>query len=60
MSIKRDTVWNGYKVHLTGTCENDLPHLVIHVATMPATTQDIEMTNVIHEELEHNLTKNIA
>ena len=53
MSIKRDTVWTGYKAHLTETCDDTLPHLITHVETTPAPTQDIEMTNVIHEELEH-------
>jgi transposase len=52
MSIKRDTIWTGYKVHLTETCDDQSPHLIIHVETTPATTQDMEMTNVIHEELE--------
>jgi transposase len=53
MSIKRSTVWTGYKVHLTETCEDDAPHLILHVETTPATTQDIEMTEIIHQELEH-------
>jgi transposase len=52
MSIKRDTIWTGYKVHLTETCDDQCPHLIIHVETTPATTQDMEMTNVIHQELE--------
>jgi transposase len=52
MSIKRNTVWTGYKAHLTETCDDDLPHLITHVETTPAPTQDIEMTNVIHEGLE--------
>jgi transposase len=52
MSIKRDTVWTGYKVHLTETCDDDAPHLIIHVETTPSTTQDMEMTDVIHEQLE--------
>lgn len=52
MSIKRDTIWTGYKVHLTETCDDQTPHLIIHVETTPATTQDMEMTNVIHRELE--------
>ncbi|HXQ38732.1 MAG TPA: IS1182 family transposase, partial [Anaerolineales bacterium] len=53
LSIKRDTVWTGYKVHLTETCDDQTPHLIIHVETTPATTQDMEMTEVIHQELEH-------
>jgi transposase len=52
MSIKRSTVWTGYKVHLTETCDEESPHLILHVETTPATTQDMEMTNVIHQELE--------
>jgi transposase len=52
MSIKRSTIWTGYKAHLTETCDDDLPHLVVHVETTPATTQDIEMTDVIHQALE--------
>lgn len=51
MSIKRSTVWTGYKVHLTGTCDDDAPHLVVHVETTAATTQDIEMTDVVHQAL---------
>jgi len=52
MSIKRDTVWTGYKAHLTETCDDNLPYLVIHVETTSAPTQDMEMTNIIHHELE--------
>jgi len=52
LSIKRDTVWTGYKVHLTETCDEHAPHLVIHVETTSATTQDMEMTGVIHQQLE--------
>jgi transposase len=53
LSIKRDTVWTGYKVHLTETCDDELPHLIVHVETTASTTQDMEMTEVIHQELEH-------
>lgn len=52
MSIKRDIVWTGYKVHLTETCDDQFPHLIIHVETTSATTQDMELTEVIHQELE--------
>lgn len=51
MSIKRSTVWTGYKIHLTETCDANLPHLLIHVETTPATTQDREMTGPIHRAL---------
>ena len=36
--VKRATVWPGYKVGYTETCDDDLPHLVTYVRTTPATT----------------------
>ena len=51
LSIKRSTVWTGYKVHLTETCDEELPHLLTHVETTSATTQDMEMTEPIHQAL---------
>jgi transposase len=46
-SHKRETVWTGYKVHLTETCDADAPHLITHVETTVATTQDVERTAAI-------------
>lgn len=51
LSIKRSTVWTGYKVHVTETCDEERPHLLIHVETTAATTQDIEVTEPIHQAL---------
>ena len=48
---KRSTLWTGYKVHLTETCEQTLPHLITHVATTPAPKTDEAMTEGIQEEL---------
>jgi hypothetical protein len=50
-SQKRDTVWCGYKVHLTETCDAERPHLITQVATTPATTQDTEVLTSIHQAL---------
>jgi transposase len=50
-SQKRSTAWVGYKVHLTETCDPDLPCLVTHVETTLATTQDSQMTAPIHQAL---------
>jgi|SRR5579862_4326897 len=50
-SIKRDTVWTGYKVHLTETCEEETPHLITHVQTTPGTKQDSDVTADIHADL---------
>lgn len=42
---KRDTDWLGYKSHLTETCEEDPDalHLIVHVETTQATTEDHEV-----------------
>ncbi len=52
-SRKRDTVWLGYKVHLTETCDQDpsCPHLITHVETTVATLQDAEVLAPIQEHL---------
>lgn len=50
-SIKRSTKWTGYKVHLTETCEENLPHLITHVETTVATTQDSTVVPSIHQAL---------
>jgi transposase len=48
---KRSTLWTGYKVHLTETCEQTLPHLITHVTTTEASRSDEAMTESIQEEL---------
>ncbi len=48
-STKRDVEWVGYKVHLTETCDEDRPHLIVNVETTPATTPDDNMVEVVHE-----------
>jgi len=48
---KRSATWTGYKVHLTETCDDGLPHLIINIATSPAPVQDVELTAPIHEAL---------
>jgi transposase len=50
-SQKRQTEWIGYKVHLTETCEENLPALIVNVETTPATTPDISVTPQIHASL---------
>src|SRR5258708_39427238 len=50
-SKKRETTWTGYKVHLTETCDDDLPHLVTNVETTEATRTDQTMTDLIHIHL---------
>ncbi|MGW1676306.1 IS1182 family transposase [Saccharopolyspora sp. NPDC002376] len=54
-ATKRGQGWEGYKLHLTETCdeatETGLPHLVTGVATTDATVTDVEMTGGIHAGL---------
>ena len=50
-SAKRDLIWTGYKVHLSETCDEDLPRLITQVLTTPATTQDVACTEEIHNTL---------
>lgn len=50
-SVKRGTFWDGYKVHLTETCESDSPNLITHVATTDSTVQDVRLVAPIHAHL---------
>ena len=51
-SIKRSTSWVGYKIHLTESCDADLPHVITNVETTSATTADDAVTPTIHSKLE--------
>jgi transposase len=51
-SKKESTSWVGYKVHLTETCDPDLPLLITDVQTTPATTADGDVTPRIHAALK--------
>jgi hypothetical protein len=55
-STKRGMEWVGYKVHLTKTCDEGTPHLIVNVETTPATTPDDNMIEVVHKsEQERDL-----
>lgn len=59
-SKKRQTKWTGYKVHITESCPDDLPHLITHVETTIACQPDANMTKPIHEALaQKNLLPDI-
>ena len=54
---RRDTEWTGYKVHLTETCEDDLPNLITDVTTTSAPVLDSAMLPMIQDHLAaRNLT----
>lgn len=49
---RKDVIrWTGYKVHLSESCDEHLPHLITNVHTTPATTQDVASTADIQEAL---------
>jgi hypothetical protein len=50
VGVKRDTVWTGYKVHLTETCDDDRPHLVAGVHTTVASTPDSQVLEHLHAQ----------
>lgn len=41
--------WVGYNVHLSETCDEGTPHLIVNVEMTPATTPDDNMIAVVHE-----------
>ena len=49
---KETVTWVGYKVHLTETCEEELPCLVTNVVTTAGPVVDAAATPVIHAALE--------
>lgn len=53
-SSKRSTIWVGYKVHLSETCDADMPRLITNVELTPAPIADTDMTATIHDHLAEN------
>jgi transposase len=45
---KSGTDWTGYMVHLTETCDPDLPRLVVHTDTTPANVHEAARIGAIH------------
>jgi transposase len=48
---KHTTQWVGYKVHITETCEDDLPQLITNITTTPGPASDGAATPQIHAAL---------
>jgi transposase len=49
---KHTTPWVGYKVHITETCEDDLPHLMTNIETTIGPAADGAATPRIHAALQ--------
>ncbi len=50
--IKGGVTWVGYKVHLTETCDLDLPRLVTNIETTLTKISDVATTDTFHASLE--------
>ncbi len=50
-SAKYSRSWTGYKVHLSESCDDDLPRLITNVETTEATEQDQLATPKIHASM---------
>jgi transposase len=50
--MKKGIEWNGYKVHLTETCDESMPRIIVDVQSTPATKPDWGMLAPIHESLK--------
>jgi transposase len=50
-STKRSMSWVGYKVHLTESCDEGLPHLIMDVHTTAATATDVKQLMPIQRRL---------
>ena len=48
---KRTTLWVGYKVHFTQTCDEEAPQLITHVETTQAPISDEGVLSMIHTGL---------
>jgi len=48
---KRTTLWVGYKVHFSQTCDEDAPQLITHVETTQAPITDERSLSAIHSGL---------
>jgi transposase len=51
-SVRRSTKWEGYRVHLTETFDEDQPLLITNVETTTSASLDLEWTDTIHQHLQ--------
>lgn len=47
----RSTKWTGYVVHLSETCDPELPRIVTHAPTTTADVHEAKCTGVIHNAI---------
>jgi len=50
--VRRSKAWTGYKVVLTETCDDELPHIITNVDTAVAVEPDISTTERVHRSLQ--------
>jgi transposase len=59
-STKRSMGWVGYKVHLTESCDEGLPHLITDVHTTAATATDVKQLAPIQEGLAQRTKRTLT
>jgi transposase len=52
-ALKRSMLWQGYRVHLSETCEAELPELITNVLISSAPERDVVAVPSIHRALEN-------
>jgi transposase len=53
-ATKRSMSWVGYKVHLTESCDEDLPNIITGVRTTVATATDVKQLSAIQDGLSES------
>ncbi len=48
---KKSREWTGYKIHLSETCDEDLPHLITYVETTSSPSKDHQIIENLHGSL---------
>jgi transposase len=51
-SVRRSVKWEGYRLHVTETCDEDRPLLITNVQTTTSASLDLEWTDAIHRRLQ--------
>ena len=51
-SVRRSTQWQGYRVHVTETCDEEQPLLITNVETTTSASLDLQWTDTIHKHLQ--------
>jgi transposase len=51
-SVRRNIKWEGYRLHVTETCDADRPLLITNGETTTSVSLELECTDTIHQRLQ--------